>query len=191
MVIAARSPAISPGSSVTGRWKRPAEKARTPKAIAPRIVHGLGDPDPWPDGDRRTTAARVKLEWRLVESKPVLGASDAERLAQAARAGAQQPLILDVTPALHGSDAGRGLQRPDQHRARAAFALADEVEAPMDAVGAVDIGATGRAEHDGVALGLPAKTVCRGIGLMIGLDLDDDAARALEQQRGADEIGGD
>ena len=61
----------------------------------------------------------------------------------------------------------------------------------MDAVGAVDIGATGRAEHDGVALGLPAKTVCRGIGLMIGLDLDDDAARALEQQRYADQIGGD
>src|SRR5262249_49275983 len=47
----------------------------------------------------------------------------------------------------------------------------------------------GWTEHDRVARGLPVERVRRGIGVVIGLDLDDDAADALEQQRRADEIG--
>jgi hypothetical protein len=61
----------------------------------------------------------------------------------------------------------------------------------MDTVGAVDVGIARRAEHDGVALGAAAEGMRRGVCLMIGLDLDDDAAYSLEQQRRADEIGGD
>ena len=45
----------------------------------------------------------------------------------------------------------RRLERPDQHRRGAPRLLADEVEAPVDPVRAVDVGVTGRAEHGGVA----------------------------------------
>ena len=61
----------------------------------------------------------------------------------------------------------------------------------MDAVGAVDIGVSGRPEHHRIALGRPAKAVRRRIGVVIGLDLDDHAADALEQERRAHELGRD
>jgi hypothetical protein len=40
----------------------------------------------------------------------------------------------------------------------------------------------GRAKHHGIALGRPAVTVRCGIGVVIGLDLDDPAADAVDQQ---------
>ena len=46
--------------------------------------------------------AREKLERRLVEREPVMLAGDAERLAQPARARAQQPLVGDAAAAAHG-----------------------------------------------------------------------------------------
>ena len=61
----------------------------------------------------------------------------------------------------------------------------------MHAVRAVDVGVAGRTEHHAVALGLPAERMRGRIGVVVGLDLDDDAADALEQERRADEIGGD
>ena len=121
----------------------------------------------------------------------VLRARDAERLAQAAGTGAQQPDVLHPAPAAHPCKPGRGLDRPDQHRARAAFGFAHEVDAPMDAVGAVHIGEAGRAEHDGIALGLPAEAVRGRVGVVIGLDLDDAPADAVEAEPGADQVGRD
>ncbi len=59
----------------------------------------------------------------------------------------------------------------------------------MNAVGAVDIGIAGRTEHHGVARGASAEAMRRGFGVVIGLDLDDDAADAIEQQRRADQSG--
>jgi len=61
----------------------------------------------------------------------------------------------------------------------------------MNTVRAVDIDVAGRAEHDHIALGAAAEGMGRRVGLMIGLDLDDDAACSLEQQSRADEIGSD
>ena len=61
----------------------------------------------------------------------------------------------------------------------------------MDAVGAVNVGVAGRAEHHGVARGRAAEAVRRRIGVVIGLDLDDQAAHAVEQQRRADQVGRD
>src|SRR5262249_47284979 len=89
---------------------------------------------------------------------------------------------------------GKSLRRrqgADQHRAGAAVRLAYEVETPVDAVGAIDVGVARWAEHHLVAGGLPDEGMRRRIGVVVGLGLHDDAADALEQQRRADEIGGD
>ncbi len=61
----------------------------------------------------------------------------------------------------------------------------------MDAVGTVNVGVTRRPEHHGIALGLAAEAVRRRIGVVIGLDLDDPAADAVDQQRRPDQIGRD
>src|SRR5262249_1170575 len=53
-----------------------------------------------------------------------------------------------------------------------------------------DIGIARRTEHHRVALGPAAEGMRCGIGVVIGLDFDDGAANAFEQQRCPDEIGG-
>ena len=178
-----RGPSSSP--------ERLAEEARAFEAVAPGMIHRLGDADARSDGDLDVVRARKELERRLVERESVVLVGDAERLAQPSRARAQQPLVGDAAPAAHGGEAMRRRERADQHRAGDARRLADEIEAPMDAVGAVDIGIAGRAEHDGIARGRPAKRVRRRIGVVIGLDLDDDAADAIEQERRTDQLGRD
>src|SRR6516225_8027336 len=185
---AARHPRANTGPS---RFERLAEETRAFEAVAPRMIHGLGQPDARADGDVDVLRARAYLEWRRIERKAVLRAGDAERLAQASRPGAQQALVRDAAAAAHRGEALRGRERADQHRAGAALRLAYEVEAPVHAVRAVDVGVAGRTEHHTVPLGAAAERMRGRIGVVVGLDLDDDAADALEQERRADEIGGD
>ena len=59
----------------------------------------------------------------------------------------------------------------------------------MDAVGAVDVGEARRPEHYGVAVGLTVIRMRRRVGMVIGLDLDDHAADAVDQQGRADQVG--
>ena len=61
----------------------------------------------------------------------------------------------------------------------------------MDAIGAVDIDKAGRSEHHGVARRRSPVGMRRRLGVVIGLDLDDDAADAIDQQGRADQIGRD
>ena len=93
--------------------------------------------------------------------------------------GAEVTAVVAAPPLHCGYTLGR-LDRADEDGAGASLPLADEIQAPVNAVGAVDVGVTRRAEHYGVALGAAAEAMRGGIGVMIGLDLDDDAARALE-----------
>jgi nucleoside-diphosphate-sugar epimerase len=58
----------------------------------------------------------------------------------------------------------------------------------MDAVGAIDIGEAGRPEHDCVAFGLAVERMGGRLGMVVGLDLDNEAAYTLEQQRPTDQI---
>ena len=131
------------------------------------------------------------LKRTLVQGEAILRVGDAERLAQTPWTGAQEPFVGNAATPAHGGKPVRRRECADQHRAGLALRLAYEVEAPVNTVGAVDIGITRRAEHDGIALGAAAEGMRRGIGVVIGLDLDDDAAHPLEQKRRADEIGGD
>jgi len=102
------------------------------------------------------------------------------------RRGLLAPVGDPIATAAHFGDAVGRLDRPDQHGARIA---ADEIEAPVDAVGAIDVDARRSGEHGAVAWCRATIGVRRGIIGMVGLDLDDNAADAINQQRGPDQIG--
>ena len=84
-----------------------------------------------------------------------------------------------------------GPQCADQRSLRSTRLVADEVEAPVDAVGAVDVRVAGGPEHRRVAGGATAESVTGGILLVVCLDLDDHAAVAAHEQRDADQVGCD
>ena len=94
-------------------------------------------------------------------------------------------------PRAHDVELARRLERSDQNRLGAAGLVADEVQAPVDAVRAVDVRVARCAEHDRVPGRLPAEAVARGILLVVGLDLDDPPADAVDEQRDADQVGRD
>src|ERR1700730_5591936 len=171
--------------------KRLTQKPRTLQPISPGQLDRLGDPDAYARGDLRFVRARMQRDRRFVERQAIMRAGDAECLRQLARTRAQRPLVMQSAPAPHGWDAVGRLKCADQHRAGGAFLFADEIDAPVNAVGAVDIGKTRRPGHHPVARRRPAERMRGRIGAMIGLDLDDDAADAVDQQRRANQIGGD
>ena len=118
-------------------------------------------------------------------------AGDAERLAEASRPGCEQPNVVEPAPLAHELEAVGRLERPDQHRCGAPFLLADEVQAPVDPVGAVDVRVPGRSEHRRVARRAAAEAVRGGILGVVRLDLDDPAADAVDEERDADQLGRD
>src|SRR4029078_5814480 len=118
---------------------------------------------------------RVELEGRRVEREAVVLARDVQRLAEAGPARAEEPLVVQSPAGAHPLQPVRRLERADQNRARRALRLADEVEAPVDAVGAVDVRVAGRPEHHGVPLGAAAKAVAGRVLVVVGLNLDASA----------------
>ncbi len=85
-------------------------------------------------------------------------------------------------------DARSRLERADQHcLSRALLRAANDVEQPVDAVAAVHVRTTRRAEHARVAAGRAGKGVRRGIVERVGLALGDDAADAVDEQLAADQ----
>ncbi len=61
----------------------------------------------------------------------------------------------------------------------------------MNAVGPVHVSEAGRTEHHRVARGLASVGMRRRVGVVIGLDLDDHSAGAIEQKHRADQVGRD
>ena len=110
---------------------------------------------------------------------------DAERLRKATGTGAEANSGAAARD--HLLDPVFGGQGPDQH-----CALTDryDVEAPVQAVGAIDIGMPGRAEHRSVGSGRTAKAMRCWIVARIGLGLDDRSADTIDEQGRADEPGG-
>ena len=132
---------------------------------------------------------RVESERLPVKPRTVELTGDAERLTEAARAGAQEPFVFESPACTHGLDALGRLERADEHRGRFAFGLAHEVEAPMHAVGAVDVRVPGRTEHGLVALGAAAVGMARRIEVVVRLSLDNPPADAVDEERAADDLG--
>ena len=118
-------------------------------------------------------------------------ARDAECLAEPARPAAEEPWVVEPAPLAHRVETVRRLERAHEHRVRDALVLADEVQAPVDPVRAVDVRVAGRAEHRGVPLGTAAEAVARRVLVVVGLDLDDPPADPVDEQRHADQRGRD
>jgi hypothetical protein len=113
---------------------------------------------------------------------------DPERLAEPAGSGAEQTIVVQAASLPHPLESVGGLECADQDRTRGVDLLAHEVQTPVDAVRPVDVGMPRRAEHRGVALG-PATVPVRGrILVVVGLDLDDRASDAVDEERDTDEL---
>src|SRR5215472_15772842 len=169
----------------------PRQEWRAGEPVAPRLLGRAGDPDPRPDRERRLALAGEELERQLVERQAVVDTRDAERLAELPGAGAEGPRRLEPAAFAHPVETLRRLERAHERRLRAAFRSADEIEAPVDAVRAVDVGATGRTEHRRRARGAAAEPVARGVVLVVRLDLDHSPTHAFEEQRRSDQLGRD
>ena len=113
---------------------------------------------------------------------------DGQGRADPAGAGAQELLVGHSSSSAHSGQAGQRLECADQHGTGRSLRLADEIQAPMDAIGAVHIGISRWAEHHRVACRRSAKAVRGGVGMMIGLDLDNAAADAAHEQRRANQV---
>src|SRR5258708_1159497 len=150
-------------------------------------------PYPHPPTNRNLGCGQSRAEFksRGLEREPVVVAGDAQCLAQASRTGAEPALVRDPAVPAHGRDAIGRLECPDQNGAGAAGGLADEIEAPVNAIRAINIGVAGSAEHYSVAWRAPAIAVGGRIGVVIGLDLDDDPADPTALERGTDQVGSD
>src|SRR5215213_1889929 len=173
------------------QWsKRLAQKPRSLQPISPRQFNRFCNSDPQTGGDLGFAEPRMQGEWRRIERQRIMFDGDAERLAELAGPGTQRTLLLQAAAAAHRRQAVGRLQRADQHGAGRACRLADKIHAPVDAVGAVDISKTGRAEHHEVAWRGAAKRVRGRVQMMIRLDLGDDAADAIDQKRRPDQVGG-
>jgi hypothetical protein len=178
-------------STIGWSWRRPARRLREGRpgqAKAPGCPGPARDPDARSDGDRDRRRPALEPKWRLVQRQAVLRPRDAQGLAQATRAGAELPHRLDAAPCPHDLQPGGGLDRPDQHGTAQRLGTADGVEAPVQAVGAIDIGVPGWTEHGGIARRTAPMAVRGGILMVIGLGLDDQPADPVDQQPGPDQI---
>src|SRR5262249_18967358 len=119
--------------------KRLAQEFRAFQPVAPGQVGCLANADADARCDFGPRVGCAQFEGGAMEPQAVRRMRDGERLAEPARARAQKPLLADAAPAFHRGDPLHRLERADQDRARRACRLADEIHAPMDAVGSVDI----------------------------------------------------
>ena len=165
-----------------------ARKVRAPGlAEAPRQLDRLADADSGPRGHHRPLVTLQQLERWNIEELAVVSPVDAKRLAKPPRARAEQPDVIDAAAGAHRVTAMRRLERTQENRG-CAPTLADEVHAPVDSVGSVDVGVSRWAEHRRVSLGpAPVGVACR-LSLVVGFHLDDAAADAGDEERAADQL---
>ena len=136
--------------------------------------------------------AGAERERRPVDAQPVVLPRHGERLTEPP--GPLQSSRWSVTPrrAAITLEPVRRLERADQHRAGNALLVADDVQAPVDPVRAVDVDVPAGEEHRRVALRAPVAEAMPGrILVVVGLDLDDHAADSVDEQLGADQLGRD
>src|SRR5450631_3084405 len=97
-------------------------------------------------------------------------ARNPKRLADFPRPRAKRAQVFHAAPPFHRLYALCRLDCADEDGAGTPLPLADEIQTPVNAIGAINVSKAWRAEHHGVALGAAAKAMRGGIGVMIGLD---------------------
>src|SRR5690606_27436837 len=144
----------------------------------PRVLAPLADADAWPGHGvgRRWRAVAGDADAAVVAHQvgAVELAGDAEGLRKLAGAVGEVVVAARAwTQGAHRLDAGDRLERADQHADPFVHLAAHGVRAPVHAVGEVDVHVPRLAEHGGVAGGLAAVGVRRGVlGAAAGLALD-------------------
>ena len=168
----------------------PADETRARQAEAPRQLAGFGYADSQAAHDldrRRPCVGAAQFEWRVIERQPIMRVVDAKRLTDAAGARTQQPNVVQAATAAHGVESVGRFDGADQHAGTVAGLAADGIQAPVNAVRAVDISVPGRAEHRRIARPWATMAVRGGIVDVVGLGLDDAATDAVDQQQHADQ----
>ena len=197
-----RQGAPAAGSRPRGRraWRRRrsrgaeglGEVRRAGHAEAPRPVGGharcrcAGRSRPRPA--RRARCSVTRPPGRRA-SAPSRCRSIARASHEPAGAGAQEP--VGDAPRRRARMRGEAVERregPDQHRGAAALGLADQVGAPVQAVGAVDVEVARRPEHDERPAARAAEAVGGGVVLLVALGLDDHPADAVHGEDAPDEV---
>ena len=90
--------------------------------------------------------------------------------------------------AAHLLESGDWLERPDQHAGAHALGLAHGVQHDVDAVGAIYVRATGRAEQDARARREPHERMAGWLAVVVGLGLHDHAGATAVRDRAADQL---
>lgn len=146
---------------------------------APRMVHRFGDADAWTDdrivGRRRAVIDQSDALRTFHQIRAVQRAGDAQRLREPCGPAADMLMLSWVSACIaHGFDIPYGFDRSHQHGGSFSWFAAYDVRAPVHALGEVNVQMSARAEHRGVAPGLPAPGVSGWIiGATIGFDFDD------------------
>ncbi len=113
---------------------------------------------------------------------------DPKRLRQFSRPRAKIGNVIGVAPQFHQVDTVGGFDGADQNRRTR---CANDIGAPVQSVGSVDIEVSVEPEHRPVASGRSIETVrCRIVGT-IGLGFDDDPARIVHAKCAANQVFGD
>ena len=190
-----RGTAAAPGDEDRAHGSRSGRlrKREPAEPVAPGALGGLRDPDPRArhDLDRRPRRGRSS-NGGSSSAQPVVLARDGERLAEAARARSRAAAGRRALAAPASLDTCGRLERPDQDRVGDALAAADEVQAPVDAVGAVDVGVPGRrGTSTRCARRRSAEAVRGRVLVVVRLDLDDDPADAVDVAARPDQLGRD
>ena len=77
---------------------------------------------------------------------------NAERLADSPGPGAKEAFLMESPPGAHNFQSGNRFDCPDQNARAMPFRLADEIQAPVNPIGAIYIRTAGGAEHYLVSL---------------------------------------
>src|SRR5262249_32673886 len=102
---------------------------------------------------------------------------------------AKKSYVAQAAAAAHQRQARGRLQRPNEDGAGRTLGLADEVKAPVDAVGAVNVGVAWGPEHHRIAGCRPPVAMRGRIGVVIAPHFDQPAADTVEEQRRPDQVG--
>src|SRR5262249_29761545 len=145
--------------------------------------------EPGPAAASAPAVPEKDTKGRRVKPKPLVRGAIPKTSEAPPWPAAKKPHAVQAAAAAHKRQSRRRLQRPNEDGASRALRLAHEIEAPVDTVGAVDIGVAGRPEHYRMPGGRPAVAMRGRIGVVIGLNFDQPAADTVEQQRRSDQVG--
>jgi hypothetical protein len=169
----------------------PADKSRARVAETPGKLGRPGDADPRARNDLCRRCAGEQLKRWSIEPLPVIRLGYPECLPDPTRTRAEEIEVVSTTARAHLFESICRFERAHQYPRRPVLPVTDEVEAPVDAVRSIHVGAAGRTEQRRRAGSRASEPMACGLVLIVGLDFDDAAADTGDQQGSPDQLGRD